>query len=115
MNENINDINTYIETTVENKINSMMDTIIDKNDKKNENKMIYEYTIHELYINTLQYLIDIINDISDFLSINHKNETNEEYRKKLFNIFFQDDRILYTGIILIFLSLILYFIDGIST
>jgi len=114
MDQNRNDINTYIESTVENKINSMIDVIKDNNEN-NKNKMIYQYTLHELYINTLQYMIDIINDISDFLSINHKNESNQEYREKLFNIFFKDDRILYTGIILIFLSLILYFIDGVST
>jgi len=114
MDQNRNDINTYIESTIENKINSMINVIKDNNEN-NKNKMIYQYTIHELYINTMQYMIDIINDISDFLSINHKNETNQEYREKLFNIFFKDDRILYTGIILIFLSLILYFIDGVST
>lgn len=114
MNENRNDINTYIEKTVENKINSMMDTIIQQTDTQKKERMIYEYTIHELYINTMQYMIDVINDISDFLNINHKNETNEEYRKKLFNIFLNEKRILYTGIILIFISFILYFIDGIS-
>jgi len=115
MNQNRNDINTYIETTVENKINSMMDIILDNNEKKNNNKMIHEYSLHELYINTMQYLIDVINDISDFLTINHKNETNQEYREKIFRIFFRNDRILYTGILLIFISLILYFIDGVST
>lgn len=115
MNQNRNDINTYIETTVENKINSMMDIILDNNKKENNNKMIHEYSLHELYINTMQYLIDVINDISDFLSINHKNETNQEYREKIFSIFFRNDRILYTGILLIFISLILYFIDGVST
>jgi len=115
MNNNLtdNDINNIIEKKVENKVNSMLNIL--NTEKKNKNKMIHEYTIHELYKNTMQFLIDVINDMSDFLSINHINETNEEYRKKLFNIFLSNDRKLYFGIILIFLSLILYFIDGIST
>ena len=83
--------------------------------------------VHAVSIDIMNYLIVIIgsilvrscgcviNDISDFLSVNHNNISNDEYRIKLFNIFLSDNRKLYCGIVLIFLSLILYFVDGIST
>ncbi len=77
--------------------------------------MVYEYTIHELYQNTMQYLIDVINDVANFISIDHKNDSNKEFRNKLLNIFLNENRKLYTGIILIILSLIIYFVDGVST
>ena len=60
------------------------------------------------------FKIDMINDLSEFFSINHKNKTNNEYRTELFNIFLSDKRKLYSGIILIILSLIIYFVDGVS-
>jgi hypothetical protein len=108
-----NDINKYIEETVEKKFNSVIETIID-NKVDNRNKMIYEYTVSELYQNTLQTIIDIINDLSNFFSINHKNLNNQEYRTQLFDIFLKDNRKLYTGIIFIILSLIFYFVDSSS-
>ena len=107
-------ISSYIEKIIENKFNKAIDEIIPLK-KENNNKMVYEYTIHELYQNTMQYLIDVINDVADFISIDHKNDTNKEFRNKLFNIFLNENRKLYTGIILIILSLIIYFVDGVST
>jgi uncharacterized protein (UPF0335 family) len=107
-------ISSYIEKTIENKFNKAIDEIIPLK-KENNNKMVYEYTIHELYQNTMQYLIDVINDVADFISIDHKNDSNKEFRNKLFNIFLNENRKLYTGIILIILSLIIYFVDGVST
>ena len=62
----------------------------------------------------MQYLINVIDDFSDFLSVNHSNLSNHEYRNKIYEIFFNNDRILYTGIILIFISLVIYFIDNTS-
>ena len=108
-----NNINKYIEETIEKKFNTVIDTII-TNKIDNKNKMIYEYTVGELYKNTLQTIIDIINDSSEFLSLNHKNLSNQEYRNRLLDIFFKDNRKLYTGIIFIILSLIIYFIDSAS-
>jgi|TARA_Y100000389_G_scaffold106183_1_gene103103 hypothetical protein len=107
-------ISSYIEKIIENKFNKAIDEIIPLK-KEKDNKMVYEYTINELYQNTMQYLIDVINDIADFISIDHKNDTNKEFRNKLFNIFLNENRKLYTGIILILLSLIIYFVDGVST
>lgn len=107
----LKDIDSYIEKTIENKFNILKDSIKLEN---NTNKNINQLTINELYQNTIQYMIDIINDISSFLSMNHSVYSNQEYRKILFDIFFSKNRILYTGIVLIFLSFIIYFIDDIS-
>tara|TARA_Y100000389_G_scaffold134744_1_gene132192 strand:- start:543 stop:899 length:357 start_codon:yes stop_codon:yes gene_type:complete len=109
-----NNINEYIEQKIEEKFNKVIDNLVINNNNNNEKK-IYEYTIHELYVNTIQYIIDVINDLGSFFQINHKNTDNNEYRNKLLDIFFNNDRKLYSGIVLIFLSIILYFIDGIST
>lgn len=107
----LKDIDSYIEKTIENKFNILKDSIKLEN---NTNKNINQLTINELYQNTIEYMIDIINDISSFLSMNHSVYSNQEYRKILFDIFFSKNRILYTGIVLIFLSFIIYFIDNIS-
>lgn len=105
------DITKYIEKTIENKFNVLKDSI---EIKQKERTKPHELTVHELYQNTLQYLIDVIKDISFHLSFNYKNYPNQEYRKILFKIFFSKERILYTGIILIFISFIMYFIDNVS-
>ena len=107
----LKDIDSYIEKTIENKFNILKDSIKLEN---NTNKHINQLTINELYQNTIEYMIDVINDISSFLSMNPSVYTNQEYRKILFDIFFNKNRILYTGIVLIFLSFIIYFIDDIS-
>ena len=107
----LKDIDMYIEKTIENKFNILKNSIKLEN-KTNNN--ISQLTIFELYQNTIEYMIDIINDSSTFLSINHKGYSNQEYRKILFDIFFSKNRILYTGIVFIFISFIIYFIDDIS-
>lgn len=110
-----NDINEYIEKKIEEKFNKIIDNLNINNENINKTKKIYEYTINELYVNTIQYIINVINDLGEFFQINHKNIDNNEYRNKLLKIFFFEERKLYSGIVLIFLSIILYFIDGIST
>lgn len=106
-------VNRYIEEKIEDKFNKLEET--ENSKKKNaDEKKIHELSVHELYQNTMQYLINVIDDISDFLSVNHSNLSNHEYRNKIYEIFLNNDRILYTGIILIFISLVIYFIDNTS-
>ena len=107
----LKDIDMYIEKTIENKFNILKKSIKLEN---KTNNTISQLTIFELYQNTIEYMIDIINDFSSFLSINHKGYSSHEYRKILFDIFFSNNRILYTGIVFIFISFIIYFIDDIS-
>lgn len=106
-------VNRYIEEKIEDKFNKIEET--ENSKKKNvDEKKIHELSVHELYQNTMQYLINVIDDFSDFLSVNHSNLSNHEYRNKIYEIFFNNDRILYTGIILVFISLVIYFIDNTS-
>lgn len=106
-------VNRYIEEKIEDKFNKLEETE-NSTKKKVDEKKIHELSVHELYQNTMQYLINVIDDFSDFLSVNHGNLSNHEYRNKIYEIFLNNDRILYTGIILIFISLVIYFIDNTS-
>jgi hypothetical protein len=107
------DIEKYIEKQIEIKLNSLLKTLPDTIPKNQNIKPIYNLTIKELYKNTLQTLIDIINDIVDVYS---KKDyiNNNNYIFILYNIFTKDNRKIYVGIMLIILSFIIYFIDGAS-
>jgi hypothetical protein len=107
------DIEKYIEKQIESKLNSLLETLPDKIPKDLQIKPIYNLTIKELYKNTLQTLIDIINDVVDAYS---KKDyiNNNNYIYILLNIFTKDDRKIYVGIMLVILSFIVYFVDGVS-
>lgn len=107
------DIEKYIENQIELKLNSLLKTLPDTLPKNQSIKPIYNLTIKELYKNTLQTLIDIINDVVDVYS---KKDyiNNNNYIFILYNIFTKDNRKIYVGIMLIILSFIIYFIDGAS-
>jgi hypothetical protein len=109
---NTSNIERYIEKRIENKINQFFD-ILPAARNTEVPKMIYEYTISELYENTLQTVLDIINDLTELHS-NYAYMSNKEYRLQLMNIVFANDRKLFVGIVLILLAIILYFIDGAS-
>jgi hypothetical protein len=106
-------IDKYIEQQIEIKLNSLMETLPDKIPNNKKIKPIYNLTIKELYKNTLQTLIDIINDIVEAYS---KKDyiNNNNYIYILLNIFTKDNRNIYVGIMIIILSFIVYFIDGVS-
>ena len=111
--DNNTDIEKYIEKQIELKLNSLLKTLPDTLPKNQKIKPIYNLTIKELYKNTLQSLIDIINDIVDVYS---KKDyiNNNNYIFILYNIFTKDNRKIYVGIMLVILSFIIYFIDGSS-
>lgn len=107
------DIEKYIEKQVELKLNSLLETLPDNIPEALKIKPVYNLTIKQLYKNTLQTMIDIINDIVDVYS---KKDyiNNNNYIYILLYIFTKNNRTIYVGIILIFLSFIIYFIDGVS-
>ena len=111
--DNIKNIDKYIEGKIEEKLTSLLLTLPDKIPEKNNGKPIYEFTVNELYKNTLQTIIDIINDITELVA-NRKNLGEETFRKELFECFMKDNRKVYVGIVLIFLAFILYFLDSLS-
>jgi len=102
------DIEEYIEKHIEQKLNSLLKTLPSKLPNSYDIKPFYELTIKELYKNTLQISIDIINDFADIYS---KNDYNSNI---IIDIITKDNRKIYVGIIIIFLSFIIYFIDGVS-
>jgi hypothetical protein len=107
------DIEKYIEKQIEMKLNSLLETLPDSMPKELKIKPIYNLTIKELYKNTLQTLIDIINEIVDVYSKkNYINNNNFIYI--LLNIFTKDNRKIYVGIMIVVLSFIFYVIDGVS-
>lgn len=101
-----------LEKYIENKINQLFDVLPPNPDIKIQ-KMIYEYTVYELYQGTIQTAIDIINDLTS-LNTQNMSVKDKAYRKQIFDIFFADHRKLFVGIIMIIFSFILYFIDGAS-
>ena len=111
--KDMSDIDKYIEKQIEIKLNSLLETLPDTVPKDFYIKPIYNLTIKELYKNTLQSLIDIINDIID--AYNKKDYINtNNYIFILINIFTKDNRKIYVGIMIVILSFIMYFIDSAS-
>jgi len=107
---NFSYIEKYIEQNVEKKINQLMD-ILPQNQTVDTPKMIYEYTISELYTGTIQTVIDVLNDLT-VLSSDRKYISGQQYRTRLFEIFLKKERKIFIGIVMVILSFILYFIDG---
>jgi translation initiation factor 2 beta subunit (eIF-2beta)/eIF-5 len=109
----LNNIDTYVENIIEKKINQIFD-VMPQYSNVNAKKMIYDYNISELYNNTIETVIDIIDDITKLMA--DKNYiSSKTYWDRFYNIIFKEDRKIYVGIILVILSFILYFIDGAST
>jgi len=102
---NVLDINKYKEKKIEKKINSLLETLPDKDVKPNI--PVYNFTVLELYKKTIQTIIDIINEITE-LYTNDKEIT----MKKIYEIALIEDRKIFVGILLVFLSFIVFFIDG---
>jgi hypothetical protein len=107
------DIEKYIEKQIEMKLNSLLETLPETIPKDLKIKPIYNLTIKELYKNTLQTLIDIINDIVDVYS-KRDYINNNNFIYILLNIFTKENRKIYVGIMIVVLSFIFYFIDGVS-
>ena len=118
-NKDINDtkdmsyIDKYIEKQIEIKLNNLLETLPNTVPKDLNIKPIYNLTIKELYKNTLQSLIDIINDVIDAYNKKEYINTNN-YIFILINIFTKDNRKIYVGIMIVILSFIMYFIDNAS-
>jgi hypothetical protein len=75
-----------------------------------ENMDITEINISDIYKNTMQTIINIINDITFLINDDKKYMNYNE----IIQIFIKNDRMFYMGIIFIILSFVIYFIDGVS-
>ena len=104
------------DTNVLDKINDFLTTYPQRNVKRNKDGQItpdtwIDMSVRDLFQQTIQVTIDIINDLSNTIS-DRQFMSARDYRIKLFDIFMRVDRRLYVGLLLIFLSFILYFIDS---
>ena len=103
--------NKIIEDTIEKKFNQLITqipTIINQNKIKDETDF-FNFSLSEIYHNTLKTVIDIINEIMRIID-NSNNQDNLFIT--ILNIFLKENRMFYLGIILIILSFVIYFIDG---
>lgn len=103
------DSSKIIEETIEKKFNQLLKQIpaFIKTEKQDE-KDIFNFSIIDIYNNTLQTVVDIINEFMRILD----NTNKDNYLMSFLNIFFKEKRMFYIGIILIILSFVIYFIDG---
>jgi len=101
--------NKLIEDIIEKKFNQLLKEIPSfiKTEKK-EDIDYFNFSIIDLYNNTLQTIIDIINEFMRILDNTNRNN----YLISFLDIFFKEKRLFYIGIILIILSFVIYFIDG---
>lgn len=118
MSNNINDVNKYIETTIENKMNDLIQSLKIHNNNSNTDKPlnkndIINNSISDIYKNTIQTIIDIINEIMIIIdNSSFNNNYNYNYYYNIIYVFFKENRMFYIGIILIILSFVIYFIDN---
>jgi hypothetical protein len=103
-------IDKYIEANIENKINQLFDILPQHQDVKIP-KMIYDYTVYELYQETIQNIINILNDFTALYSQRNYMDS-AVYRKQLLQIFLAPERRISVGILFVILSFIIYFIDA---
>ena len=101
--------NKIIEKEIEKKFNQLLAKMPDiiKTDKNKDETDFFNFSIIDIYHNTLQTVIDIINEIIKIIDIGTDN-----YLKSILIVFFNETRMFYIGIILIILSFVIYFIDG---
>jgi len=107
------DLNKIIEKTVETKFNHLLEKIpkfINREERKDKDDF-FNFSILEIYHNTLQTIIDIINEL---MMVIDNSVKDKNYYRRILNIFLNENRMFYIGIILIFISFIIYFIDGAS-
>ena len=89
-------------------LNKLYSQQFNENEKLKEqkiNKNLYNLSFHKLIENFSIVLMDIINDISAFINSNNKSINS------FMIIFIVKERLLYIGILLLLISLALWFID----
>ena len=111
----IDDKNTsIIEKIIENKFTQFLNQVPElKNIKKTiaNEPDFFNFSLIDTYNNTIQTIIDIINDSIKIIDNSYTNDYKSIFFS-LLNIFFQENRMFYVGIILVILSFVIYFIDG---
>lgn len=110
--DKINETNKFIEKTIENKFNEVLNNLPITDLSKKKDNIYLNISLYDTYKNTLNTIIDIINDIINLINESYYIKDKYIIYEKFFNIFFIKERIFYIGIIIVILSLIIYFIDN---
>lgn len=111
-NNSNNDI-IYDEKYIENKINEALSRLPLQTLKNEEKKDYIDLSLYAIYSNTLNTIIDIINEIILLLEDSKYIDYDIIY-KRIYNIIFDENKTFYVGIFLVLLSFIFFFIDGLT-
>lgn len=104
----------YRTAEVEKKVNQFLATYKDAIPaEKRKDAPVTQLPIKEVYRRCLTVMIDIINDVSRLLS-DRDTLSSTDLRRQIFYAVTNPERRLYVGIWLIFISMVLYFIDSSS-
>jgi hypothetical protein len=104
------DYSNYEKLKIAEQYNKLYSNIYNKNNENifiEENKKIYNLSINDLLKKSGIVYISLLNDLSIFFSSQEKNKT----LNKLGLILTKDDNLLYIGILILFISFLLWLID----
>ena len=101
----LNDYEKYQLKQQYNKLYTNTEIENDKNKQDKMNQRFYNLSLKEILNNLSLTLIKIINETSVYM------EKSDRTTKELIDIFIKDDRMIYVGILLIILSLGIFFIN----
>jgi hypothetical protein len=79
--------------------------VFEKQNKANQ-LLVHELSLSQLYNNTLDFIIDIINEVIDLFNSKVKY-SNAEFQIRISNIFFEKNRQFYFGLVLLLVGIIL--------
>ena len=99
---------TFISVKFPSKLSSQFTSVKIENDKNKQERMnqrFYNLSLKQILNNLSLTLIKIMNEISIYM------EKSDRTTKELIDIFTKDDRMIYVGILLIILSLGIFFIN----
>jgi hypothetical protein len=74
---------------------------------ENQKNLFYNLSIHDLVVNFSNDMIDIVNELTNFIM----NNTNKNINNFM-AIFVKNTRLIHVGLLFIFISLMLYFISN---
>lgn len=89
-------------------LKNMSDTVNELNKEGKKKEKIYNLSLKDLGINFLSTWTNIINELTNIIYNEKKNKDFNNY----LNIFVINDRLLYVGLMFIFISLFLFFVTS---
>ena len=114
----------YLSDTELDTLNKLSKVSNNINKKESESKRLENMTINDFYNQWAKTHVNILQDLSKLSSNDYKkhftdiDKTEEWWKgimivsKDLYNIFTKDSRIIYTGITIIFISIMIFFISS---